>query len=185
MSPARVAPIIGKVRGKLFLAAAGLAALAVYVGLSDSPAPGAPVTQASAPPVREAPQSDADLASRQAAFAISHLGTLRDDADVDPKEPPRQPSVDQKPRPAAAAPPRPAAPPAPRANTQAAAPQTVPLPPPAPAAAPPAQQAAESAKAEKKSSLFGFVPDLPSPSRLIERVSALGDSITSLVRPGK
>ena len=101
---AKFAPFIGNVPGKLFLAAAAVALLAAFAGLRDPARAPAPVVQASVASVPEAPQSDAHLASKQAAFAISHLGAMRDDAEIEAREPPRQPDADQKPRPAAAAP---------------------------------------------------------------------------------
>ncbi|MDB5545276.1 MAG: hypothetical protein JWO64_2425 [Hyphomicrobiales bacterium] len=168
MSPATMTPFIGNVRGKLFLAAAALIAVAAFVGLRDASAPPAPVVQASAmadSPGADTPHPDTHLASLQSAFAMSHVGALRDEADIVGKEP--------APKARAAAAPRPQA--APRANAPVA---QAPLPP-----AIPAPQAAEPAPPESKpSSLFGFVPALPSPGKWVERVASIGDSITSFVR---
>jgi hypothetical protein len=165
MSPVKIAPTTGNVRGKLLLSAAALIAVAAFVGLRDTSVAPAPVTQASAPQAADVAPADLHLASLQSAFAMSHVGTLRDDADVEPK--PEAPK-------ARAAAPRPAV--ALRASTQIT---QAPLPPPIPA--PP--QIADPAQPETKpTTLFGFVPALPSPGKLKEHVASIGDSITSLVR---
>jgi hypothetical protein len=167
MSPTTIAPSNGRGRGKLFLSAAALIAVAAFVGLRDTSVAPGPVTQATAvSPGADLAPSDTHLASLQSAFAMSHVGALRDEADVEEKPTPK----------ARAAAPRP--PVAPRAVALAPVAQT-PLPPVIPA--PP--QVTEPVQPESKpSSLFGFVPSLPSPGKLVERVSSISDSITSFVR---
>jgi len=170
MSPTKDAPLFGKVQGKLFLSAAALIAVTAFAGLRQPSVAPAPVTQAATEAANaDMAPSDAQLASLQSAFAISHVGALRDDADVEDKQP------GPKPRAAAQRPPV-----APRASSPATSPVAqAPLPPVIPA--PP--QVAEAAPPESKpSSLFGFVPTLPSPGKLVERVASIGDSITSFVR---
>lgn len=158
--------MIGNVRGRLFLSAAALIAVAAFVGLRDASTPPAPVTQAALSPVSpgaDDPHPDTHLASLQSAFAMSHVGALRDDADLEDKQPAPK---------ARAAAPRPAAP---RVGAPVA---QAPLPPPLPA-----QPAAAPAQPESKPpGFFSFVPALPSPGKLVERVSSIGDSITSFVR---
>jgi hypothetical protein len=162
MSPVKIAPTIGNVRGKLFLSAAALIAVAAFVGLRETTVAPAPVTQVTAPQGADVAPADLHLASLQSAFAMSHVGSLREDAEIEAKQ--------EAPKARAAAP---RAPVAPRASTQAPLPPVIPAPP----------QVAEPAPPESKpSSLFGFVPALPSPGKLAERVASIGDSLTSLVR---
>ncbi len=167
MSPATIAPYNGKGRGKLFLSAAVLIAVAAFVGLRDTSVTPAPVTRATAVSLdADVAPSDTHLASLQSAFAMSHVGALRGDADVEAQPTPK----------ARATAPRPVV--APRAVALAPVAQA-PLPPVIPA--PP--QVTETVQPESKpSSLFGFVPSLPSPGKLVERVASIGDSITSFVR---
>ena len=171
MGPAKVRPFIGKFLGQLTLSvAATLIATGLIAGLRSTPAP---TPEPVAPPVASAaeqPHPDVHLASMQEAFAMSHLGAMRDEANADAHEPARRPAQDQKPRAAAAARPAPASKPAAPVVIAAQ------LPPVSPATAQPA--AAEPAA--KESSFFGFVPKLPSPGKLVDKVAALGDKITSL-----
>jgi hypothetical protein len=150
---------------KWTLVAVGVAVIAfsVVAGRRDAPAPAPAVAKIDAP--GEQPHADLKLASLQEAFAISHLGALRDEAEaVD--APARPASADQKPRGAG---PKPGAKPV----------ATTPLPPVIPA---PGQQPSQARPQSAPTSLFGFMPKLPSPGKIVDQVASLGDKITSLVR---
>ena len=169
MGPAQVRPFIGRFFGQLVLSVATtLIATALIAGFRMWPTPEAasPAPQAAAAPV--APHQDLHLASMQEAFAISHLGSIRDEAEVEGHEPARKSAQDAKPRAAGAKP---------IGKPVAAAPLPPAIPQPAPDAA-----AAPAPTAPQKSSLLSYVPKLPSPAKLVDKVASLGDSIVSLVR---
>jgi hypothetical protein len=118
---------------------------------------------------------DAQLAARQAAFAMSHLGAMRDEADLTAREPERG-TPETKPHTLAALP-------RPTPVVRPAAPaQSVPA---IVAFVPPVAQAGQAvapaaATGRKPTTVFGVA--LPSPGKLVDRVTSLGESLTSLVR---
>ncbi|MDB5643772.1 MAG: hypothetical protein JWN07_3089 [Hyphomicrobiales bacterium] len=161
MSPAN------NLAGKLFVCvAAGALGVVAIAGLRGaSPRAPEPKLAMSVKPSivasnDELPHADLHLASQQAAFAMSHLGAMRDEAELEAREPAR-PALDAKARAAAARP----------AGRPAATVVTPPLPPVP-------QQAAQPER--KPTTVFGVT--VPSPGKLVERVSSLGESLTSLVR---
>jgi hypothetical protein len=170
MGPVKVRPFIGRFLGQLTLSvAATLIATGLIAGLRSAPSP---TTEPAAPQVASSepapPHPDLHLASMQEAFAMSHLGAMREEASAESREPARHPAQEQKPRAAAARPATASKLPAPMVIS-------APLPPVNPA------QPAVAEQAEKpSSSLFGFVPKLPSPGKLVDKVASLGEKITSL-----
>lgn len=167
MDSAKTAPFIGK-RTLFMVAAVPIVGVSLYAGFRPAPVAPPPAVVVAADP--DAPPADVQLASLQAAFAMSHLGALRDDVEAEPK---RAPRTAEKPRAAA---PRSAG--GVRPATQVSAVTTAPLPPPLPLA--PAPQQSKPPPSEPGPSIFGV--SLPSPGKWVDGVASLGDSITSLVR---
>ena len=164
MGPAQVRPFIGKFFGLLvFFGTAMIIATALIAGFRGAPEP----TSGAAPQAAATDEqpTDVHLASLQEAFAISHLGPVRDEMENEAREPARRSAL-EKPRVAAKA-------------TRSPAVISAPLPPPAPASA---QQPAAAEQESKPSGLLAFVPKLPSPGDIVDGAASLGDKIASLVR---